>query len=88
MKKLIVHIEYEEGETDTLNIQEALDLALDQMRRKFEEKRDIGWRYFESLDEAMEWEAGDADVEVALKLVGRLRRMIGTIAAKGTAQPH
>ena len=85
MKKLIVHIEYEGDEIGEHRLKEALDNALTPLR---ERGFDLGWRYFQSLDGAIEWEMGESDIQTALRLVGHLRRMIGKMADEGMNLPH
>ncbi len=53
MKTLIVHIEYDEedvGADYLTELMSLVDAALD---------REASWRYFDSLDDALEWEASE-----------------------------
>ncbi|KKN12981.1 hypothetical protein LCGC14_1011030 [marine sediment metagenome] len=88
MKKLIVHIEYDGAEEKT--VRDSLDSYFSAVSVKNPAPFEIGWRFFESLDEAMNWQEGQVDpnspevtsddIEIALQLVGRLRRQIVELA--------
>lgn len=92
MKKLIVHIEWGDSvQLSTKQVDETLSKVLGNLFGNAEgvysvepdsggEGADAGWRFFESLDEAMDWEMSEPNIEVALRLVGHLRRMIGKMA--------
>ncbi len=86
MKKLIVHIEYDGAEEKT--VRDSLDSYFSAVSVKNPAPFEIGWRYFDSLDDAMNWEMLEPNIEVALRLIGHLRRMIGRIADEGMKLPH
>ena len=59
MKKLIMHIEYEEKEGYTASRSDLKDVLDRQLDAAAEDFVDFGWRYFDSLEEAAAWEAGE-----------------------------
>ena len=57
MQKLVVHIEFAD-DTSGAALRERIDEAIPEPVRL--DVQDIGWRFFDSLEEAMAWERGDA----------------------------
>ena len=57
MKQLIVHIEYDPGEIKAGDFELDLDDVLDRLCARYGTE-DMGWRYFNSLNDACDWEDG------------------------------
>jgi len=55
MKTLIVHIEFE---GDVVDLEDRLCTALEDFRDA-QPTRDVGWRFFDSLEDADRWETGE-----------------------------